>query len=234
MGYDGFDSVEFVMDIEESFGLKIDNKTAEKLRTVGDVHECLLDNLDTTQLNDYCNSQKAFYLLRRSLINDFGFKRKDIVPSRSTEELFPFDDRKKRWNILSKSLSLKLPHLLIPFSYWSKVFLILLLLALVVACAAWIINRSIIILLLPLGLGGIVIGHIIGISKYATLFPSSCKTIGGLSKTIASYNSSRFSSGKYTKKEVWDTLCNMIESQFEKEINKIKPETSFMRDLKTI
>ena len=43
-----------------------------------------------------------------------------------------------------------------------------------------------------------------------------------------------FSSGKYTKMEVWDTLCNMIESQFEKEINKIKPETSFMRDLNMV
>jgi acyl carrier protein len=233
MGFDGFEPVEFITDIEQSFGITIDDKTCEKWRTAGDVHKYLLDNLDTTQLNDYCNSQKAFYLLRRSLIHDFGFKRKDVVPSRSTEELFPLADRKQRWKILSKSLSLKLPHLLIPFSYWPKVFLILFLLALVVACAAWIFNRSIIILLLPLGIGCIVFGCIIG-SKYATLFPSSCKTIGGLSKTIASYNSSRFSSGKYTKKEVWDTLCNMIESQFEKEIIEIKPETSFMRDLNTI
>lgn len=51
---------------------------------------------------------------------------------------------------------------------------------------------------------------------------------------LASYNSSKFSSGKYTKMEVWDTLCNMIESQFEKEINEIKPETSFMRDLNMV
>jgi acyl carrier protein len=234
MGFDGFDHVDFIVDIEQSFGITIDDKTCEKWRTAGDVHKYLLDNLDTTQLNDYCNSQKAFYLLRRSLINDFGLKRKDIVPSRSTEALFPLSDRKKRWNILSKSLSLKLPHLLIPFSYWSKFFLTLFLLGLIFICAAWIFNRSIIILSLPLGIGGILIGNIIGISKYATLFPSSCKTIGGLSKTIAFYNSSRFSSGKYTKKEVWDILCNMIESQFEKEINEIKPETSFMRDLKTI
>ena len=56
--------------------------------------------------------------------------------------------------------------------------------------------------------------------------PFSCGTIGGLSKTIASYNLSKFSSGEYTKKEIWDALCNHISSQFE-EVVDIKPETTW-------
>jgi len=232
MGFDGFDTVEFVVDIEESFGLKIDDKTAEKLRTVEDVHKYLLDNLDTAQLNNYCNSQKAFYLLRRSLINDFGFKRKDIIPSKSTEELFPLADRRQKWQKLSESVSLKLPHLLIPPTFWAIDALIAGLLILTVFGTALIFSsRSIGFLTLPVIFGWLLISTIIAFTKYSTVIPFSCKTIGGLSKTIASYNSSNFSSGKYTKKELWNILCNLISSQHEQELKDIKPETDLVYDL---
>ena len=111
MGFDGFDTVEYVVGIEQSFGIHIPDKLAEKLKTVGDAHKYLLDNLDVTQLKNYCCTQKAFYLLRKCLIDEFGFKREDIVPSTSTEELFPVADRKQAWKKLSNSLSIKLPRL---------------------------------------------------------------------------------------------------------------------------
>ncbi len=229
MGFDGFDPMDFLDDIEESFGIIIDKKTANKLITMEDVHKYLLDNLDTTQLNDYCNSQKAFYLLRRSLINDCGLKRKDIVPSQLTEDCFPLADRRQQWKKLSKSLSLKLPCLLGQSSFETKAGRILLFLLLLFFYGMWTSNHLMMYLVSPVIIGWLIGSAILGGTKYVTVIPSSCKTIGGLSKTIVAYNSSNFSSGKYTKKEIWDILCNLISAQFEQELKGIKPETVYGR-----
>lgn len=48
----GLESVEFVMEIEEEFGLTIPDKDAEKLETIGLLHEYLIRRLGTTATPD--------------------------------------------------------------------------------------------------------------------------------------------------------------------------------------
>jgi len=39
MGFDGFDGIEVVMDVEDTFGVAIPDKEAEQIRSAGELYE---------------------------------------------------------------------------------------------------------------------------------------------------------------------------------------------------
>jgi hypothetical protein len=67
----GLDDVEFVMQVEDRFGITIRDEEAQTLRTVGDVRDYVVKQLTPRALprlpQGWCRTQQAFYLLRRLL-----------------------------------------------------------------------------------------------------------------------------------------------------------------------
>ena len=61
----GLDSVELVMRVEERFGIEIHDSEAEPIRTPGMLVDLVFSKLQTGPQN-YCASQRAFYVLRRA------------------------------------------------------------------------------------------------------------------------------------------------------------------------
>jgi hypothetical protein len=75
----GMDSVELVISFEEAFGIQITDEEATNCLTPRIVVDMIFSKLKTAD-EHVCRSQRAFYLIRRVLVQTFGLERKSITP----------------------------------------------------------------------------------------------------------------------------------------------------------
>ena len=108
----GLDSVEILVNVENAFGITISNYEAEKISTVGDIHNVVWRNVQGRQ-SMRCRSQQLFYRLRYILINKFNATHEGIVPEASLNKVFPKNNRRLKYHRLHKELNLKLPDLVL-------------------------------------------------------------------------------------------------------------------------
>lgn len=78
----GLDGVELVMELEEAFGVELEDEALVELTTPRKAIDLILSRLETVQEN-MCLSQRAFYLLRRALTEHSG-----AAENERAEELF--------------------------------------------------------------------------------------------------------------------------------------------------
>jgi acyl carrier protein len=115
----GLDGVELLMEVEDEFGISIDDNAppAEGDVTVGDLYRHILAKLrEKGEVLDpdasaKCLSSAAFYVFRRGLCDEFGLDRKQVRPSTLMDDLVPKADRRRRWRALGERLRLDLPKL---------------------------------------------------------------------------------------------------------------------------
>lgn len=108
----GLDSVEILVNVENAFGITISNYEAEKISTVGDIHNVVWRNVQGRQ-SMRCRSQQLFYRLRYILINKFNATHEGIFPEASLDKVFPKNNRRLKYHRLQKELNLKLPELVL-------------------------------------------------------------------------------------------------------------------------
>lgn len=99
----GLDSVELVMAIEEHFGIEIADKDAERLITPGLVVDYICSKLQMAD-EKRCQSQRAFYLLRRALVKKSGRKRNEISPQTRLRDFFPETNCTEAWSELKRAV----------------------------------------------------------------------------------------------------------------------------------
>lgn len=106
----GLDSVEILMKVEDTFGIKIPDREAEQILTVGDFHDAVWRHLEGRH-SDKCKSQMLFYKLRRSFADAYGFSPPRFLLDTSPEDIFPKDKRREVYFGFAETTSLKLPEL---------------------------------------------------------------------------------------------------------------------------
>lgn len=99
----GLDAVELVLAVEERFGIAIADDDAEKLVTPGLLIDYVCRQLEMTDTKR-CQSQQAFYLLRRTLMQRTGAKRSEITPQRRIRDFFPGTDHTRDWPSLQAAV----------------------------------------------------------------------------------------------------------------------------------
>ena len=96
----GLDAVEIVMGWEESFGIKISNEEAEKLRTPKHSIDLIKAKLMVAENTPFaCLSARAFYRLRRAILASSAVKRADVSPKTRVRELLP-RNRETAWELV--------------------------------------------------------------------------------------------------------------------------------------
>src|SRR5688500_20273420 len=83
----GLDLVEFVMAVEDAFGIAIANEDAAQLRTPGDVIEYVHSQFPAASIGT-CLSQRAFYKIRRAIRRDLGVSASSIRPTAPLTAVF--------------------------------------------------------------------------------------------------------------------------------------------------
>lgn len=116
----GLDSIEILLDVENTFDIKIPDAEAQRILTIGEFHEAVWSHLNIRQ-SDHCNSQVVFYRLRAAICECFSVSRKQVTLQSSPNMLFPGSNRRKEYKKLQSSLNWVFPSLTLP-NPWSRIF----------------------------------------------------------------------------------------------------------------
>jgi acyl carrier protein len=108
----GLDSVEILMKVEDTFGIKIPDQEAEQILTVGDFHNSVWRHLSGKH-SDKCKSQNLFYKLRESFADTFNVSPQKLKLDTSPEEIFPKTNRRQVYLSFADTTNLKLPDLVL-------------------------------------------------------------------------------------------------------------------------
>ncbi len=106
----GLDSMEILVKVEDTFGIKIPDRDAEQIITVGDFHNAILQHL-SGRYSDKCKTQILFYKLRRSFADEFDISLHNFKLETLPADLFPIDKRRHIYNSFADTINLKLPAL---------------------------------------------------------------------------------------------------------------------------
>ena len=119
----GLDVVEIVLEIEEAFDISIPDEVAEKIQTVGQLYDYVVEQTrgrphrsadEAPDRTDVCLTAATFYLVRRELCAKLGLDRRQVRPRTPLEDLFPQAARRRDWAELEHKLNLKFPALVRP------------------------------------------------------------------------------------------------------------------------
>jgi len=108
----GLDSVEILMKVEDTFGIKIPDQEAEQILTVGDFHNSVWHHLSGKH-SDKCKSQHLFYKLRKLFADTFKFSPQQLKLDTSPEEIFPITNRRQEYLSFANTANLKFPDLIL-------------------------------------------------------------------------------------------------------------------------
>jgi acyl carrier protein len=110
----GLDIVEFVMGVEERFGIEIPDDEAQRLTTPRLLVDYIMTRVKAGQ-DRGCLTQREFHRLRRALIARHWGTRRDVKPDTLLEAIVPRRDRRTLWQQLGEELqSARWPQLLRP------------------------------------------------------------------------------------------------------------------------
>lgn len=240
----GLDTVEIVLRVEETFGVDLPDDELGSVATVGDLYRLLLSRLDGSYA---CLSSRAFYRVRKSMVEVLGVSRRSIRPSTELEALLGDGRRIERWKSIANLASLRFPRLEHPH-WFDRAALAISAVIYLLACAlvmpfyfggglapisglhaiSW-----------PFAVGVIFIPIAMAVMRRATPFLASvvpAPTVGGLAKIVLANNYPELSQGAAQSKkrddaEVWRILRGIIVDQLQIKLEEVVPEAHFGRDL---
>ena len=240
----GLDVVEIVLRVEETFGVDLPDDELGSVSTVGDLYKLLLSKLDRSYA---CLSSRAFYRVRKSMVEVLGVPRRSIRPSTELQPLLGSGHCKKRWKRIEDLAALKFPRLEHPGWFdW---------VAFCVSAAVYVLACSVVMPVyfrgrlvpisglqavgFPFAVCVIFIPIAMALMRSATPFlayTAPVPTVGGLAKTVLTNNYAEFSRGVVQSErrddaEVWQVLKEIIVDQLQIEPDEVTPEAHFGRDI---
>lgn len=110
----GLDGVELVMVLEESFGVELKDDEVGKAVTPRMVGDLIFAQLSATD-EKTCQTQRAFYVLRKELRQLFGLHRKQVTLDTPIRPLMPRRKERELWPQLGVAVAArKWPRLVRP------------------------------------------------------------------------------------------------------------------------
>lgn len=229
----GLDSVELVMEFEKAFDMRIPDQEAEKLRTVGDVHNYIWNRLENWHSNK-CNSQALFYKLRKYCIEQFGVPKNSFQTDRSINDLFPKEERRKKYFEAAKSMYLEFPSLILskPWNIFLNTvgfisilgsFVLVIILCFFFSYSKWLFLIPVAGLLFTLFVSSLLNPKRIIISPFS---------VRDFTQKTLSLNFIQFSKDSGTnRKEVETVINHIISDKVGVDLDEISQEKSFVDDL---
>lgn len=108
----GLDSVELIIEVEDTLGIEISNLEAEKINTVQDFYDCAWKHVSNKKLAiEKCYTHSVFYKIRQAIVENIKVDKKSITPKTKMEDIIPFENRRQIWKQLEDTLQLTLPQL---------------------------------------------------------------------------------------------------------------------------
>ena len=104
----GLDLAELALDVEDAFEVSIPEEAWRSIDTPGKLIDWLDQELASrsteTKPPEICITQRAFFVLRKKLLQHFDLAKKEIRPSTPLEKLIPLQNLIASWRQLQESL----------------------------------------------------------------------------------------------------------------------------------
>ena len=84
----GLDIFLLVLDVEDHFGVRLNDERADGINTVGELYTFLLGQTRRSAPTP-CLTGRVFYDVRRTFTGEFGVDRKQVRPAARLRDLFP-------------------------------------------------------------------------------------------------------------------------------------------------
>jgi acyl carrier protein len=99
----GLDGLELVMNLEEAFGIQITDEEAINCRTPRMLIDVIFSKLKAAD-EHVCRSQRAFYSIRKVLVQTLGLERKSITLDWRFRDSIPKSRQREVWEQLKATL----------------------------------------------------------------------------------------------------------------------------------
>ena len=223
----GLDSVELVMALEEAFGVSIANEEAEALTTPRAVIDLLFTKLQQTDART-CQTQRAFYLLRRGVMTQFGRPRDQVTLDLPIRSLMSPRAERLAWPALGRAVSartwpaLDRPAWMVRALHHAGLLLFLLALA-----AAWRRGLGVMAALLSGGLAFLLFeGVAFGLTRrFVAYIPASYRTLRDLVPAVLSSDHIA-----WTREQVAARVKQVVLEQLGLKESEYREDAEFVRD----
>lgn len=237
----GEDSAELLVRVEEEFNIDLSETDVAHIATVGDLYNLLLSKLEN---DDACRSSRAFYRLRKTIVDCLGLPRKAIRPTTKLEAFLPEENRVALWGQLESASHLTFPKLRHPRWMRDAIRTIALVATIVFQflVARWLHPHG--IYWAPMIFADIAVWIAVRQILYAATpsmareFPfKTMRTVGDLSQYLLRTHFTVFKpeggdAQACNKKEVWEQLRYLVYDFVGVDASEVTPETRFIEDLK--
>lgn len=231
----GLDAVEILMDIEEEFGISIAEEEVPHFRTMGSLHDYLLEKCGVRKRPD-CPTRSAFYRLRRAVAEVFRLDPRTLRPKTEVLPLIGRWHRQRTWRRIEKELGLKLPELVNRTGAgvsWGAALTggIGFVIATALSRDLCVGIAFALVALIP----GLLVGFAIGLCWIPTVW-RPCRTLGGVARSVVAINYCEFYPAVEPNEDVegdpiWERLCKVIVDQLGVQRESLRRETDFVEDL---
>jgi acyl carrier protein len=244
----GFDTAEFIMSAEREFDILLDGADLQRIRTVGEFHRLVMrelreqhDALSAPRPQPtVCKTSRAFYRLRRAMLECGIADRSRIRPGAALPDLIPARHRRTLWKNLAAALSCELPPLQRPG--W-VVFLILP--VSIVLAAAFILrlgfaeSDSLIWIVIPAT--ALLFAAMMAASRpLAVSFPGQTTTLTALAHHLSTTDPEAFLpitdritiAHGWTNQQAWDRISALVVERTGVDPSEITPDADFIDDLR--
>lgn len=232
----GLDTVELVMEFEETFGITIPNRDAESLLTIGDVVRYVLSRVEISR-SAPCLTAWAFYRLRRALIVEASAERGRVRPGASLEDLLPRRHRRTLWVRLGRAADVPLPPLVLPgpvrVGFFAALFVWVV--GTLPALAASAVGRLDVYAACSWILGGfpLIVGVYALAEQFAAELAPEFRLVGGLARSVARALSvgTDESGAAWTEETVRLAIFRVVSEQMGVSGDRLTDDTHFVYDL---
>jgi acyl carrier protein len=223
------DAVEIVMDVEDHFGITIQDAEANQIRTVGDL-VALVHTRIAAAHRDVCPAIPAFLALRQVVRGAVGDASLRIRPSQRVASVLSSSQRRVLWKQLSEVMGsppsgLRRPKLL-------RRLLVAMSCAVLLAAlfSAWPINIALWPLTMFVGVGVIALLHFVTVPM-RSVPPEGWTTFGEITARIIGLHAATKRIDRCSPEAVLDELRPLLIQTLGVDATDIVPSARFVEDL---
>lgn len=230
----GLDGVELVMEVEDRFKIRLPDAEVTRVRTVADRASLVIFRLP--KASGKCLTARSFYELRKLLVEHGGLNRSQVRPRARLDVLLPARGRNSIWRRLATHEP-RLSRLTVPpctetvFGWIAFVLgtgWVLAVLAGMLRYGFW--------WAIPAGVCSLAMGmrlYYCAKHRFERDLPPDIQTVGDLARNITPIEFSTGNSARdlMAEKRVLEEVRRMTAQQLGLPLDRILPESNFVRDL---
>ena len=227
----GLELVEILMEVEETFGIIISDDDAPQIRTVGQLHEYILE-YRRKEMQQGCPTGRVFRDIRRVLTTTTSVPRRAIRPSTELTTILPLRGRRRVWNRLQQDVPGRRRALRLPFRLGPIM-------------AGLCVSTGVVGTAIIMPHVGIVNAIVLGVTAtlttlllivfitrpFAVAFPDGVVTVGDLATATLPPGYEEAVKQQMTDQEVWEKLQKIVADILSVKVDAITASSRFVEDL---